>query len=105
SGWEGVGVASYLLIGFYYLKASANPAAIKAFVVNRVGDFGFSLGIFGLFYLVDSIDMDNVFAAAPTLAETQLRFLWTDWNAANLLAFLLFVGAMEIGRASCREGV
>src|SRR5690606_24340334 len=52
------------------------------------------LGIFGLFYLVDSIDMDNVFAAAPTLAETQLRFLWTDWNAANLLAFLLFVGAM-----------
>ncbi|WP_413870510.1 NADH-quinone oxidoreductase subunit L [Albidovulum sp.] len=93
-GWEGVGVASYLLIGFYYRKASANAAAIKAFVVNRVGDFGFALGIFGLFYLVDSIDMDAVFAAAPTLAETQLRFLWTEWNAANLLAFLLFVGAM-----------
>ncbi len=93
-GWEGVGVASYLLIGFYYRKASANAAAIKAFVVNRVGDFGFALGIFGLFYLVDSIDMDAVFAAAPTLAETQIRFLWTDWNAANLLAFLLFVGAM-----------
>ena len=93
-GWEGVGVASYLLIGFYYRKASANAAAIKAFVVNRVGDFGFALGIFGLFYLVDSIDMDSIFAAAPTLAETQIRFLWTDWNAANLLAFLLFVGAM-----------
>jgi NADH-quinone oxidoreductase subunit L len=93
-GWEGVGVASYLLIGFYYKKPSANAAAIKAFVVNRVGDFGFALGIFGLFYLVDSIRMDDVFAAAPTLAETQLSFLWTDWNAANLLAFLLFVGAM-----------
>ena len=93
-GWEGVGVASYLLIGFYYKKPSANAAAIKAFVVNRVGDFGFALGIFGLFYLVDSINMDDIFAAAPALAETQLSFLWTEWNAANLLAFLLFVGAM-----------
>jgi NADH-quinone oxidoreductase subunit L len=93
-GWEGVGVASYLLIGFYYKKPSANAAAIKAFVVNRVGDFGFALGIFGLFYLVDSVRMDDIFAAAPRLAETQVSFLWTDWNAANLLAFLLFVGAM-----------
>ena len=93
-GWEGVGVASYLLIGFYYRKPSANAAAIKAFVVNRVGDFGFALGIFGLFYLTDSIRFDDVFAAAPMLAETQLHFLWTEWNAANLLAFLLFVGAM-----------
>ncbi len=93
-GWEGVGVASYLLIGFYYRKPSANAAAIKAFVVNRVGDFGFALGIFGLFYLTDSIKLDDVFAAAPHLAETNLHFLWTDWNAANLLAFLLFIGAM-----------
>ena len=93
-GWEGVGVASYLLIGFYYRKPSANAAAIKAFVVNRVGDFGFALGTFGLFYLTDSIRFDDVFAAAPMLAETQLHFLWTEWNAANLLAFLLFVGAM-----------
>ncbi|EAQ01820.1 NADH dehydrogenase subunit L [Pseudooceanicola batsensis HTCC2597] len=93
-GWEGVGVASYLLIGFYYRKPSANAAAMKAFIVNRVGDFGFALGIFGLFYLTDSIQLDDVFAAAPTLAETQITFLWTDWNAANLLAFLLFVGAM-----------
>lgn len=93
-GWEGVGVASYLLIGFYYRKPSANAAAIKAFVVNRVGDFGFALGIFGLFYLTDSINMDDIFAAAPELAETQLSFLWREWNAANLLAVLLFIGAM-----------
>ena len=89
-----MGVASYLLIGFYYKKPSANAAAIKAFVVNRVGDFGFALGIFGLFFLVDSIMLDDIFAAGPMLAETQLTFLWTEWNAANLLAFLLFVGAM-----------
>ncbi|WP_338548460.1 NADH-quinone oxidoreductase subunit L [Roseovarius phycicola] len=93
-GWEGVGLASYLLIGFYFRKPSANAAAIKAFVVNRVGDFGFALGIFALFFLVDSIKFDDVFTAAPELAETQLTFLWTEWNAANLIAFLLFVGAM-----------
>lgn len=93
-GWEGVGVASYLLIGFYYRKPSANAAAIKAFVVNRVGDFGFALGIFALFYLVDSIHFDDIFAAGPKLAETQLSFLWRDWNAANLIGVLLFIGAM-----------
>ena len=93
-GWEGVGVASYLLIGFYYRKPSANAAAIKAFVVNRVGDFGFALGIMSLFFLVDSIRFDDVFAAAPQLAETNLSFLWTDWNAANLIGVLLFIGAM-----------
>ncbi len=93
-GWEGVGVASYLLIGFYYRKPSANAAAIKAFVVNRVGDFGFALGIFALFFLTDSISFDVVFEKAPELAQTQIRFLWTDWNAANLVAFLLFIGAM-----------
>jgi NADH-quinone oxidoreductase subunit L len=93
-GWEGVGVASYLLIGFYYRKPSANAAAMKAFVVNRVGDFGFALGIFGLFYLTDSIRFDDVFAAAPKLAETNLHFLWADWNAANLIGVLLFIGAM-----------
>ena len=92
-GWEGVGVASYLLIGFYYRKASANAAAIKAFVVNRVGDFGFALGIFGLFYMTDSIKFDDVFAAAPDLATKNLHFLWSDWNAANLLGVLLFIGA------------
>jgi NADH-quinone oxidoreductase subunit L len=93
-GWEGVGVASYLLIGFYYKKPSANAAAIKAFVVNRVGDFGFILGIAGLFYLTRSINLDDIFAQTGMLAETQMHFLWTEWNAANLLAFLLFVGAM-----------
>ena len=93
-GWEGVGVASYLLIGFYYRKPSANAAAIKAFVVNRVGDFGFALGIFALFFLVDSIDFDVIFAEAPRLAETEISFLWTEWNAANLIAVLLFIGAM-----------
>jgi NADH-quinone oxidoreductase subunit L len=93
-GWEGVGVASYLLIGFYYKKPSANAAAMKAFVVNRVGDFGFVLGIAGLFFLVDSIHLDDIFAAGPQIADTTITFLWRDWNAANLLAFLLFVGAM-----------
>ncbi len=93
-GWEGVGVASYLLIGFYYRKPSANAAAIKAFVVNRVGDFGFALGIFALFYLTDSVRFDDIFAAAPELAETNLTFLWSDWNAANLIGVLLFIGAM-----------
>ncbi|EEW57106.1 NADH-quinone oxidoreductase subunit L [Rhodobacteraceae bacterium R_SAG3] len=93
-GWEGVGVASYLLIGFYYRKPSAGAAAMKAFIVNRVGDFGFSLGIFALFFLTDSVNLGTIFAATPDLAETTVSFLWTDWNAANLIAFLLFVGAM-----------
>jgi len=93
-GWEGVGVASYLLIGFYYRKPSANAAAIKAFVVNRVGDFGFALGIFALYFLVDSVKFDDIFAAAPMLAETQITFLWAEWNAANLIGVLLFIGAM-----------
>ena len=93
-GWEGVGVASYLLIGFYYKKPTANSAAIKAFVVNRVGDFGFALGIFGIFYLTGSIQFSDVFLLAPGLVDQEISFLWTEWNAANLIAFLLFVGAM-----------
>ncbi|MBM7067742.1 NADH-quinone oxidoreductase subunit L [Actibacterium sp. 188UL27-1] len=93
-GWEGVGVASYLLIGFYIRKASAGAAAMKAFIVNRVGDFAFLLGIFALFYLTDSINLSDVFAAAPELAETQISFLWGEWNAAEVIAVLLFMGAM-----------
>ncbi|MFO6465942.1 NADH-quinone oxidoreductase subunit L [Jannaschia sp. KMU-145] len=93
-GWEGVGVASYLLIGFYWRKPSAGAAAMKAFIANRVGDFGFLLGIFALFYVTDSIDMGTIFALTPEIAETTIRFMWTDWNAAELIAFLLFVGAM-----------
>ncbi len=93
-GWEGVGVASYLLIGFYYRKPSANAAAMKAFIVNRVGDFGFSIGMFLLFITTDSLRFEDIFAAAPMLAQTTIPFLWQDWNAANLIAFMLFVGAM-----------
>ena len=92
-GWEGVGLASYLLIGFYFRKRSANAAAIKAFVVNRVGDFGFLLGIFALFLVADSIRFDDIFAAAPEIAQTRVSFLWLDVNAAELIAVLLFVGA------------
>lgn len=93
-GWEGVGLASYLLIGFYFRRSSANAAQIKAFVVNRVGDFGFLLGIFALYFLTDSIRLDDIFARAGDLAQTQLTFLWGEWNAAELAAVLLFIGAM-----------
>ena len=93
-GWEGVGLASYLLIGFYFRKPSANAAAIKAFVVNRVGDFGFYLGIAALFFLVDSIRFDDIFAAMPDLAQQQISFLWMQVNAVELVAILLFIGAM-----------
>ncbi len=93
-GWEGVGLASYLLIGFYFRKPSANAAAIKAFIVNRVGDFAFVLGIFAIFFLVDSVDLDVIFAAAPELARTEIGFLWGSWDAAELIALLLFIGAM-----------
>ncbi|MDO6589810.1 NADH-quinone oxidoreductase subunit L [Loktanella sp. D2R18] len=93
-GWEGVGVASYLLIGFYYKKPSAGAAAIKAFVVNRVGDFGFALGIFALYMMTDSVDFDDIFAEIPHIAEQNLHFLWKDWSATNLIAMLLFIGAM-----------
>jgi NADH-quinone oxidoreductase subunit L len=93
-GWEGVGLASYLLIGFYFRKPSANAAAIKAFVVNRVGDFGFVLGIAALFFLVDSIRFDDIFAAMPDLAEQSMSFLWFEANAVEVVAILLFIGAM-----------
>ena len=93
-GWEGVGVASYLLIGFYFKKQSAGAAAMKAFIVNRVGDFGFLLGIFGLWWMTGSIQFDEIFAQVPMLAQTEMTFLWRDWNAANVLAILLFIGAM-----------
>ncbi|WP_373635551.1 NADH-quinone oxidoreductase subunit L [Yoonia sp. SS1-5] len=93
-GWEGVGVASYLLIGFYYRKPTANAAAIKAFVVNRVGDFGFALGIFALYMMTDSIRFADIFAAIPDLQGQTITFLWRDWNVLNLIAVLLFIGAM-----------
>ena len=93
-GWEGVGVASYLLIGFYIRKQSAGAAAIKAFVVNRIGDFGFLLGIFALYFVADSIKFEDIFLIGPELSKIEIKFLWREWNAANLIAFLLFVGAM-----------
>ncbi len=93
-GWEGVGLASYLLIGFYFRKPSANAAAIKAFVVNRVGDFSFGLGIYAIFVLTGSLTFDNIFAAASSMGEQELHFLWRSWNAAEVVGFLLFVGAM-----------
>ena len=93
-GWEGVGLASYLLIGFYYRKPSANAAAIKAFVVNRVGDFGFALGIFAIFLVFDSIEFSTIFAEVPGEAESTIRFLWRDWATLEVIAFLLFIGAM-----------
>lgn len=93
-GWEGVGLASYLLIGFWYKKPEANAAAIKAFVVNRVGDFGFALGIFGLFYVFKTINLDAVFAAAPGAAGKTFLFAGHDVDILNTLALLLFMGAM-----------
>ncbi|MEQ9332712.1 NADH-quinone oxidoreductase subunit L [Thalassobaculum sp.] len=93
-GWEGVGVASYLLIGFWHHKPSANAAAIKAFIVNRVGDFGFALGIFGCFLLFDSVGFDAIFAAAPDKAGTPLEFLGMQGDALTIIAILLFIGAM-----------
>ncbi len=93
-GWEGVGVASYLLIGFWYTRPSANAAAIKAFVVNRVGDFGFALGIFGVYLLFDTVQLDTIFAAVPEKADTTLSFLGFEGHALTILCLLLFVGAM-----------
>ncbi|PZA12104.1 NADH-quinone oxidoreductase subunit L [Rhodopseudomonas palustris] len=93
-GWEGVGLASYLLIGFWYQKPSAAAAAIKAFVVNRVGDFGFLLGIFTVFVLVGSTDFDTIFAAAPGLTGKTINFFGWYADALTLACLLLFMGAM-----------
>ena len=93
-GWEGVGLASYLLIGFWYHKPSANAAAIKAFVVNRVGDFGFSLGIFGTFLVFGTVSIPAILDAAPAMAGTTIGFLGGRFEVMTLLCLLLFVGAM-----------
>jgi NADH-quinone oxidoreductase subunit L len=93
-GWEGVGLASYLLIGFWFKRPSANAAAIKAFVVNRVGDFGFALGIFGVFFLFNSVEYQTIFANASSIAGTKLHFLSWDFDALTIICLLLFMGAM-----------
>jgi NADH-quinone oxidoreductase subunit L len=93
-GWEGVGLASYLLIGFWFQKPTANAAAMKAFIVNRVGDFGFALGIFLVFVLTGSVSYDAVFARVPEIATMKVHFIGVDWNAATITCLLLFMGAM-----------
>ncbi len=93
-GWEGVGLASYLLIGFWYKKPSANAAAIKAFVVNRVGDFGFALGIFAIFMVFNSVSFDTVFGAAAGQTGKTFNFLGYDVDILTMICLLLFVGCM-----------
>jgi len=102
-GWEGVGLCSYLLIGFWYKKPSANSAAIKAFIVNRVGDFGFALGIFLIFYLFGTVNYDEVFLKIPEFINKEISllnnsppfpFLGTAVKSIDLICLLLFIGAM-----------
>jgi len=93
-GWEGVGLASYLLIGFWYKKPTANAAAIKAFVVNRVGDFGFALGIYATFVVFGSVEMDTIFANVANYKDATLTFLGHEYHALTVICLLLFVGAM-----------
>src|SRR5687768_755616 len=93
-GWEGVGLASYLLIGFWYHKPSANAAALKAFVVNRVGDFGFSLGIFGTFLVFGTVSIPAILEAAPGMAGSTIGFAGMRVDTMTLICLLLFVGAM-----------
>ena len=93
-GWEGVGLCSYFLIGFWFKKESANAAAIKAFVVNRVGDFGFALGIFLIFYLFGTVNYSEVFQQIPSVVDKNLFFLGLEVKAIDLICLLLFIGAM-----------
>ena len=93
-GWEGVGVASYLLIGFWNYKDSANAAAIKAFLVNRVGDFGLALGIFACFMLFGTVQFDAMFAGVESLQDARFNFLGFDVHALTTACLLLFIGAM-----------
>ena len=93
-GWEGVGLASYLLIGFWFKKPSANAAAIKAFVVNRVGDLGFMLGIFGTYLVFDTVSISEILAAAPGMSGATIGFLGYNVYTMDVLCILLFIGAM-----------
>jgi NADH-quinone oxidoreductase subunit L len=93
-GWEGVGLASYLLIGFWFHKPSANAAAIKAFIVNRIGDFGFALGIFAVFLVFNSVEFETIFANAPSVEGTTFLFLSWELNTMTVICLLLFMGAM-----------
>ena len=93
-GWEGVGLCSYFLIGFWFKKDTANSAAIKAFLVNRVGDFGLALGIFLIFYLFGTVNYSEVFELIPSVIDKKLLFLGIEIKAIDLICLLLFVGAM-----------
>ena len=93
-GWEGVGLCSYFLIGFWFKKESANKAAIKAFIVNRVGDFGFAIGIFLIFYLFGTVNYNEVFSQIPQFINKEILFIGININAVNLICILLFIGAM-----------
>jgi NADH-quinone oxidoreductase subunit L len=93
-GWEGVGLMSYLLIGFWYERPSANAAAIKAFLVNRVGDFGFVLGIFAVYVLFQTVDLNTIFAEAPNKANATLMLFGGEFHALTAICLLLFIGAM-----------
>tara|TARA_B100001540_G_C15803673_1_gene641063 strand:+ start:1014 stop:2921 length:1908 start_codon:yes stop_codon:yes gene_type:complete len=93
-GWEGVGLCSYLLIGFWYKRNSANNAAIKAFIVNRVGDFGLAVGIFLIFYHLGTINYDEVFSLIPTLVNKEINFLGFEYNLITIICLSLFIGAM-----------
>ncbi len=93
-GWEGVGLCSYFLIGFWFKKDSANNAAMKAFIVNRVGDFGFALGIFLIFYLFGTVNYDEVFNLIPSISDKNILFLGFEINSITLICLLLFIGAM-----------
>ena len=93
-GWEGVGLCSYLLIGFWYKKESANNAAIKAFLVNRVGDFGFAIGIFLIFYYFGTVNYDEVFVKAASSTDKEINFLGFNTNLITIICLTLFIGAM-----------
>jgi len=93
-GWEGVGLCSYLLIGFWYKKNSANQAAIKAFLVNRIGDFGFAIGIFLIFLFFGTINYDEVFQSVPSFSSKEINFLGIEVNLITLICLFLFLGAM-----------
>ena len=93
-GWEGVGLASYLLIGFWFRKPSASAAAIKAFVVNRVGDLGFMLGIFGTYLVFNTVSIPEILVRAPSMAGATMHFLGAEWSTMTILCVLLFIGAM-----------
>jgi NADH-quinone oxidoreductase subunit L len=93
-GWEGVGLCSYFLIGFWYKKASANAAAIKAFIVNRVGDFGFAIGIFLIFFFYGTINYNEVFQLTPNFVNKEIDFIGIELNLITLICIMLFIGSM-----------